>query len=168
MFLFWSRPLLQCGDWKPTSVLPPTKGRSRPISTPCFFPASSFIPPSFVVLCILFHWSGTPVSSQLVNCKHFWVWRWISDVSKERDVLHLNLPLCHLVHLNFLAIRNKTAVNIHVHVFGETFFFFFFFFLHIMRWPWVLDLKQDSSKWRKGKCIQYSLTAWRQRCLNGN
>ena len=44
-------------------------------------------------------------------------------MSKERDVLHLHLPLCHVVHLNILTIRNKTAVNIHVHIFGETFFF---------------------------------------------
>ena len=34
--------------------------------------------------------------------------------------------------------------------------------VHQVRWPWVLDLKQDSSKWTKGKCIQCSLTAWRQ------
>ena len=161
MFLLWSRQLLQWGKWKPTSVLPPTKGRSRPINTPVF-PPSSFILPSFVVLYILFHWSGTPVSSQLVFCKHFCVWRCIPDVSKERGVFLLQLPLCHLVHLNFLTIRNKTAMNIHVHVFGEP------FFLHIVRWPWVEDLKQDSSKWRKGKCIQCSLTAWRQQCLNGS
>ena len=139
---------------------PPRTGPG--LLTLLFFSTSSFIPPSFVVLCILFHWSGTPVSSQLVDCKHFCVWRCISDVSKERDVLHLHLPLCHVVHLNILTIINKTAVNIHVHIFGET------FFLHIVRWPWVLDLKQDSSKWRKGKCIQCSLTAWRQQCLNGN
>ena len=46
---------------------------------------------------ILFHWSGTPVHSQLVFCMHFCVWRCILDVSAERDVLHVHLLLCHLV-----------------------------------------------------------------------
>ena len=50
---------------------PPRTGPG--LLTLLFFSTSSFIPPSFVVLCILFHWSGTPVSSQLVNCKHFCV-----------------------------------------------------------------------------------------------
>ena len=48
---------------------PPRAGPG--LLTLLFFPPSSFILPSFVVLYILFHWSGTPVSSQLVNCKHF-------------------------------------------------------------------------------------------------
>ena len=34
--------------------------------------------------------------------------------------------------------------------------------VHLGRWPWVLDLKQDSSKWNTSKCIQCNLTAWRQ------
>ena len=50
---------------------PTHQGQVQAYQHSMFFPASSFIPPSFVVLCILFHWSGTPVSSQLVNCKHF-------------------------------------------------------------------------------------------------
>ena len=41
MFLFWLRQLLQCGDWTPASVLPPTEGRSSPtitlVSPPSFF-----------------------------------------------------------------------------------------------------------------------------------
>ena len=50
-----------------------------------------------LVLYILFHWSGTPVCSQLVLCMHFCVWRCIPDVPVERDVLHVHLLLCHLV-----------------------------------------------------------------------
>ena len=46
---------------------------------------------------ILFHWSDTPVCSQLVFCMHFCVWRGIPDVSVERDVLYVHLLLCHLV-----------------------------------------------------------------------
>ena len=34
----------------------------------------------------------------------------------EQDVFHIHLPLCHLVHLDFLTIRNKIAMNIHVQV----------------------------------------------------
>ena len=43
MFLLWLRQLLQCGDRTPTSVLPPTEGRSSP--TIILFP-----PPSYFVL----------------------------------------------------------------------------------------------------------------------
>ena len=46
---------------------------------------------------IVFCWSGTPVCSQLVFCMYFCVWRCIPAVSVERDVLHVHLPLCHLV-----------------------------------------------------------------------
>ena len=38
----------------------------------------------------------------------------------------------------------------------------------LVGWLWVLDLKQDSSKWTKGKCIQCSLTAWRLGFQTGN
>ena len=58
-----------------------------------FFP--QFLHPTkfCMVLYILCHWSGP----QLVFCKHFCVWRCISDVSMERDVLHVHLLLCRLV-----------------------------------------------------------------------
>ena len=58
----------------------------------------------WLVLSIRFHRSGTPVCSQLVFCTHFCVQRCIPDVSVERDILHVNLLLCHLVllKLNFL------------------------------------------------------------------
>ena len=62
------------------------------------FPFSPLVPSSYqVVLYIPFHWSGTPVHSQLVFCMHFYVWRCIPDVSVERDVFHVHLLLCHLV-----------------------------------------------------------------------
>ena len=50
-----------------------------------------------VAAYILFHWSGTPVRSQLVFCMHFCVWRCIPEVSVERDVLQVHLLLHHLV-----------------------------------------------------------------------
>ena len=60
--------------------------------------ASSFIPSwVLVVLYICFHWSGTPVQSQLVFCMHFCVWWCIRDVSLEKDVLHIHLLVYHLV-----------------------------------------------------------------------
>ena len=52
----------------PASVPPPAEGWSSPTNI-LGFPPSSFC----VVLYILFHWSGTPVSSQLVSCMHFCV-----------------------------------------------------------------------------------------------
>ena len=71
---------------------------TRPVLlTLLFFP---LVPLSYQVcvgLYILFHWSGTPVCSQLVFCVHFCVWRFIPDVSVERDVFHIHLLLYHLV-----------------------------------------------------------------------
>ena len=67
-----------------------------------FFSHSFVLPPEFCeVPYILSHWSGTPVSSQLVFCMHFWVSRCISDVSMVRDVLHIYLFLHHLLLLQF-------------------------------------------------------------------
>ena len=124
-------------------------------------PPSSFILLNFVVLYIPSHGSCTPVRSQLVFCKHFCVWRCIPDVSVERNVLHVQLLFCHLFISTFWLLEIKllwtfmhTSLGKHV--------------LHIVRWPWVLDLKQESSTWRKGKCIQCSLTDWRQCFQTGN
>ena len=64
----------------------------------------------YVVLYILFHWSGTPVHSQLVFCLHFCVWRCIPHVSVERDVLHVHLLLCHLV-LPIPVIFNQNVLS---------------------------------------------------------
>lgn len=62
-----------------------------------FFPFI-FLPTEFCMeLRILFWWSGTPASSQLVLCEIFCIWRCISDVSVVRDVLHIHLFLHHLV-----------------------------------------------------------------------
>ena len=107
------RQLPWCGDQTPASVPPPAEGRSHPSNTPVFPLASlsywvlfgsiySFL---LVLLCwyILFCWysAGTPVCSQLVFSMHFHVWRFIPDVSMERDVLHILLHLCHLVLLHW-------------------------------------------------------------------
>ena len=94
--------LHQCSDWTPTSVLPPMEGSSSPINI-LVFPPSFFILPSLEVLYILFHWSGTPVSSQMLF-KHFCVWRCIPDVSVERDVLHAHLLICHLALRDYLSV----------------------------------------------------------------
>ena len=93
-----------------------------------------------MILYILFHWSGTPVCSQLVFCMHFCVWRCIPDVSEERDVLHVHLLLCHLVlpwsafwwvlH-SFINLLNKTLSN----TFNKT-----VFYQHI---------KQTRMKWKE-------------------
>ena len=66
-----------------------------------------------MVLYIFFQWSGTPVLSQLVFCKHFCVWRCIPDVSMEKDVLHVHLPLCHLVPplLKLMSIESVMPFN---------------------------------------------------------
>ena len=95
MFLLWLRQLPHYGDQTPASVSSPAKGRSSPTNTPVS-PPSSFILPSSVWVCVLFHWSSTPFRSQLGFCLHFCVWRCIPDVSVERDALHAHLFLCHL------------------------------------------------------------------------
>ena len=81
----------------------------------------------FVVLYILFHWSGTPIHSQLVFCMHFCVWRYIPDVSMERDVLHVHLLLCHLV-LQLIIFLCQSLIS--------------FFLLH---WSMCLSLYQHHS-----------------------
>ena len=96
----------QSGDETPASVPPPAEGRSRPTDTPVF-PPSSFC----VVLHTLFQWSGIPVCSQLVFCKHLCVSRCIPDVSVERDVLHIHLFLLHLV-LPFFCVFLPPLLNI--------------------------------------------------------
>ena len=63
-----------------------------------------------MVLYILFHWSGTPAYSQLVFCKHFCVWRYIPDVSVDRDVLHIHLLLWHLFSPYWLIFKYSTKL----------------------------------------------------------
>ena len=104
-FLLWLRQLPQCGDWTPASVPPPTKGRSSPTNTPVF-PPTSFILPSFAWFYIFFP------SDQVLLSAFSWysactcVWRYIPDVSMERDVLQVHLLLHHLVlsQSNFLIL----------------------------------------------------------------
>ena len=124
LFLLWSRQLIPFGDQTPTLVLPPTEGRSRRINIPIPRTPSSFTLSSFVVLYIIFLWSSTPVSSQLVFCTHFCAWRCILDVSVERNILHFQLLFCHFVHLNFLTTRDKTyehsCARLWVYIFFHT------------------------------------------------
>ena len=58
--------------------------------------------------CVLFYWSGTSVSSQLVFCMYLCVWRCSPDVIVERDVLHVHLLLRHLVLDYFSFITYST------------------------------------------------------------
>ena len=58
-----------------------------------------------MVLYILFHWSGTPVRSQLVFCMQFCIWRCIPDVSMERGCTShppTPLPSCSLLIISSL------------------------------------------------------------------
>ena len=71
-------------------------------------------------LYILSQWLGTPVCAQLVFCMHFCVWRYISDVSMERGVLHICLLLHHLVLSPlcfwFCKIFASLVFSIHFHI----------------------------------------------------
>ena len=90
------RQLPWCGDQTPVSIPLPAEGRFSLTNTTVFplVPSSYQV---FVVLHILFHWSGTPAHSQLMLCMHFCVIKYIPDLSVERDVLHVHLLLHHLV-----------------------------------------------------------------------
>ena len=86
-----SRPLLQF----------PHAPRAGPVLLTLLFSPWFLDPAEFcVVLYVLFHWSRTPVHSQLEFCMHFCVWRCIPDVSMERDVFHVHLLLRYLVLLH--------------------------------------------------------------------
>ena len=96
----------------------PHPPRQGPILlTLLFFPLLPHPTEFCLVLCILFQGSGTPACSQLVFFKIFCVWRWICDVSMERDVLHIYLLLCHLEnqHLNNTEYSN-TSIGIPSHL----------------------------------------------------
>ena len=127
-------PLTQlpwCGDQTPASVPPPSKGRSRPTNTPVFSP-SSFVLPSFawVYMFLSACRSGPPVCSQLVFCTHFCVWRCVPDVSMERNVLHVQLLLRHLVFLLYI------------------------FFDDISSKVWEMSCCQGSGEWQDGQ-VEY-------------
>ena len=107
MLLLWFRQLPWCGDRTPAVVPLPTEGRSSPSNTPVS-PPSSFILPSFVWFYIFFSMSGTPLHSQMVFCRNVCVWRCTSDLSVERDVLHVHLLLSLLIlsHVFFNHINS--------------------------------------------------------------
>ena len=73
---------------------PTGQGQIQSYQHSCFRP--EFLCPTefFVVLYILF-------------CMHFCISRCIPDISVERDVLHVHLPLCHLVLSKSLLIKVK-------------------------------------------------------------
>ena len=100
MFLLWLSKLPLCGDRTPASVPPPL--RAGPVLLTLLFSHWFLRPTEFCTgLYILFCWSGTPVHSQLVFCMLFCVWRFIPDVSMEKDVVHLHLLFHHLVLSNW-------------------------------------------------------------------
>ena len=97
---------------------PTTKGMSSPNNSPVFH-SSSFILLRFASFCILFSSGQLPLSA--------FIWCSESTTMSEDVVLmypwrnialHIHLHLRHLVHLNFLTIRNKTAMTIHVQFVG--------------------------------------------------
>ena len=95
MFLLWLRQLPPAGSG-PLLQCPHLRRVGPVLLTLLFFP---LVPSSYRVLrdsIYSFLWSGTPVRSELVFCMHFCVWRCVTDVSMERDVLHINLLLHHL------------------------------------------------------------------------
>ena len=55
-----------------------------------------FTLPSFAWLCIPFWWSMTPSDTHLVLCENFYIWRFVPDISVERDPPHspIFLPSC--------------------------------------------------------------------------
>ena len=85
----WLLPLLQLSH---------TPGAGLVLLTLLLFFSFIFLPTEFCMeLHVLFWWSGTPASSQLVLCEIFCIWTCISDASVVRDVLHIHLFLHHLV-----------------------------------------------------------------------
>ena len=97
--LLWLRQLPRCVDQ--TLLNFPHPRRAGPVLlTLLFFPLVLewvYIYMWGGGLCILLHWSGPLVCSQLVFCVRFCVWRCIPDVSMEGDVLRIYLLLRHLV-----------------------------------------------------------------------
>ena len=112
--------------------------RAGPVRlTLLFFP---LLPSSYQLLhgsLILFHWSGTPVCSQLGFCMHFCVWRCIPNISVERDVLHIHLFLrpasCNFSRKIFFCIMNSSSKALFV----------------VIHYDWGMLLRWAESKWRQ-------------------
>ena len=91
-------PLTQTIAWIIPLLQFPHPLRAGPVLLTLLFPLQFLHPTEFcMVPYILFCWSGTPVHSQQVFCRHFCVWRYIPDASMERDILHIHLLPYHLV-----------------------------------------------------------------------
>ena len=74
------------------------------------------LPSSYQLLhgsLILFHWSGTPVFSQLGFCMHFCVWSCIPNISVERDVLHIHLFLRPSCFSNLMQLFKEDILLYH-------------------------------------------------------
>ena len=80
----------------PSFSSPTHKGGPSPTNTPVF-PPSSFTLPSFSWFYIFFSSGQDLLSTVMVFCMHFCVWRCIPLTSVERDVLYIHLLLLHLV-----------------------------------------------------------------------
>ena len=100
MLLLCPKYFPRCGDLTLASVSPLPRCRCSPAHSPCTTPSphTSFILPRSSWFYIFF--SGTLACSQLVFCKILCIWKCISDVSMERDMLNIHLLLCHLVLWN--------------------------------------------------------------------
>ena len=110
MFLLWLRQLPLFGNQTAASV--PHLPRAGAVLLTLLFSPQFLCPTEFcMVLYLLFHCSSTPVCSQLVFCMHFCIWRYISDVSVERDVLYVHLLPRHLVLSNFLLFKVGTIFH---------------------------------------------------------
>ena len=85
---------------------------------------------------ILFCWSGTPVCFQFFFFMHFCVWRYIPNVSVERDVLHIHLLLRHLVVSLFMSLAYFNLLDL-TSTDGE---------LHTTIWIQIVYLRDDLRK----------------------
>ena len=113
IFLPWPKQLPRCGDWTLASIPPPAEGRSS-LLTFLFFP---LVPSSYWVLCgsiYSFLMVRYFCCSWLVFCKHFCLCRCIPDVSMERDVLHVQLLLLHLVPIYLAFVLREKTFNFSV------------------------------------------------------
>ena len=91
---------------------PTHEGRSSPTNTPVL-PTSFFVLPSFAWFYIFFS-TGQVLLSPFSWCSACTsVWKCISDVSVEKDILHVRLLLQHVVLLSvpILSINLNTSIS---------------------------------------------------------
>ena len=99
-----TQTVAQCGDQTPTSVPPPTEGRSSPINTPVF----PLVPSSYQVLCgsvcsfLLFRYSCPHSAGVLHALKHLMVYSWCIHRERCTQRPPIPLPSCSSCPLAFL------------------------------------------------------------------